>query len=112
MKLLRGYLPDTAGVARLEHRPGYSPHGDVVLVEVRDLAVFVRHQNAVAGGLERGSHHRERMRELVGLELQGFFRLKELLFGALPREQDRLRRPQRGSPQQMFRVVVCLHYLP
>ena len=65
-----------------------SPHVHEVLVEARDFAICVRHQNPVGRRFQSRAHHRQRMGEIPGLPLQRLLRLDEIPLRALAREKN------------------------
>ncbi len=84
------------------------PHRDELLIKVGYLRVVIRHQNAVSGGLERGSHHGQRMGQLFGLALQLLLGRAQIPLRFFAREQDRVGGLERGGAEEFF-LVVRLH---
>ena len=95
-------------IPRVDQLARQSPHRHVFLVEVRDAARIVRHENGVGRGFERGAHHGEGMRELFGLVLECAFRAHQLLLGAAPGQQNAFRILDRDRAQQLV-FVLFLH---
>ena len=85
-----------------------APHLDKLLVEVGHVGVVIRHQNAVGGGFERGPHHGEGMRQLLGFALELLLRAAQFLLRSFAREQDGVGGLERGGTEESL-LVVRLH---